>query len=192
MNAKRTSVNCHSLPASVETAITQGIERVSAEKKNSFGVGYMNWSSLFVVLSLATGQTAFSSECGSKEGYLNQLASSILIPSTFPPDNEALRNLVSDADLRRCERIRTVNLNEACLRHDSCYEMRLPKSSCDETLQDEWIKACRTAYSGLSTNHLICQYACTSFVKLMSEAQRFQGEGFCPSCDAYDSQPIGE
>ena len=152
----------------------------------------MKWFSLFAIFSLAAGQTGFSSECGSKKGYLNQIASSILIPSSFPPDNEALRNLVSEADLKRCEKITIVNLNDACKRHDSCYEMKQPKQSCDEALQDEWVKSCRKAYSGLSSNHLICQYACTSFVKLMSEAQRFQSEGFCPSCDAYDSQVIGE
>lgn len=123
--------------------------------------------------------------CGSKEGYLNQIASSFLIPDRFPPENPALRSLVSDADITRCERLGTADLGAPCLQHDSCYQARLDKTQCDKNLQDNWIKVCRATYYKLTFDSQICRLSCESFAKLMSEAQRYDDAGFCPSCDAY-------
>lgn len=125
--------------------------------------------------------------CGSKEGYLNQLTSQFLIPDSFPPETELLRSLISDADLERCERINVISLSASCEAHDGCYEQRFDKNSCDKSLQDSWVKSCRSSYYKLTFESQGCRLACESFVKLMSEAQRYDGNGFCPSCEAYNN-----
>lgn len=141
---------------------------------------------LALIFSLIPLSNALAGErCGSKEGYLNELASSFLIPDQFPPETEALRSLVSEADYKKCQRLATVNLGESCAAHDLCYEAQLDKDQCDSTLQDSWVKACRKTYYKLAIDHYTCRIACESFVKLMSEAQRYNGQGFCPSCAAY-------
>lgn len=147
-------------------------------KLHHFGLG----------LLLSHAVTGFAGDqCGSKEGYVNQLASRILIPDSFPPQNPALRSLVSDADLARCERLGSSDLGRSCQGHDECYDLRQPKDSCDRTLQDNWVKACKTTYFKLTFDHQICRLSCENFVKLMSEAQRYNSGDFCPSCDAYNT-----
>lgn len=124
--------------------------------------------------------------CGSKEGILNQLTSSFLIPDYFPPETEALQGLVSDADYQKCQRLAVVSLGFACQQHDACYDRQQGKDQCDRTLQDSWVKACRSTYYKLAIDHYTCRLACESFVKLMSEAQRYDSNGICPSCEAYN------
>ena len=126
--------------------------------------------------------------CGSKEGLLNQITSAFIIPDYFPPETDALRELVSDADYRKCHRLAAVSLGSACQKHDTCYEQQLGKEQCDKTLQDMWVKECRSTYYKLAIDHYTCRLACESFVKLMSEAQRYDSEGVCPSCEAYTNQ----
>lgn len=139
------------------------------------------------MLLFAGSQTLSAGElCGSKEGYFNQLASTYLIPDFFPPENE-LAQLLPNEDRERCEAIGSVQLGKACLSHDLCYAQRLDKGDCDKKLQDAWVKECRKVFSQLSRDQLVCRLTCEGFVKLMSEAQRFDEEGFCPSCTAYDN-----
>ncbi len=148
-----------------------------------------DFSKLFLTLffSLIAANSLAGEFCGSKEGYINQLASTFLIPDQFPPETDALRSLVSEADYRKCLRLAVVNLGESCLAHDKCYEQQLDKDQCDSSLQDSWVNACRKTYYKLAVDHYTCRLACESFVKLMSEAQRYNGQGFCPSCAAYSN-----
>lgn len=140
------------------------------------------------VFLLLTSANARSGElCGSKEGYLNQLASSFLIPDFFPPEKDALRDLVSEADYRKCQSIAVVPLGIACQQHDRCYEQQTGKNQCDQTIQDNWVKSCREIYYKIAIDHYTCRLACEAFVKLMSEAQRYDSKGVCPSCEAYES-----
>jgi hypothetical protein len=125
--------------------------------------------------------------CGSKEGYINQLTASFLIPDYFPPETEALRELVSDADYQKCQRLAVVPLGSACQKHDDCYNQQLGKDQCDRSLQDNWVKACRSTYYKLAIDHYTCRLACESFVKIMSQAQRYDSQGICPSCEAYQN-----
>lgn len=125
--------------------------------------------------------------CGSKEGYFNQLTSMLLIPDYFPPETPALRDLVSNADYERCQRLAIVPLAPACDAHDGCYDAQLPKDQCDREMQDSWVKSCRKIYWKLTVDHYTCRLACEAFVKLMSEAQRYNSGGICPSCEAYNS-----
>ncbi len=125
--------------------------------------------------------------CGSKEGYINQLTSFFLIPDYFPPETDALRELVSDADYQKCQRLAVVPLGSACQKHDACYDQQLGKDQCDLSLQDNWVKACRSTYYKLAIDHYTCRLACESFVKLMSQAQRYDSQGICPSCEAYQN-----
>lgn len=149
-------------------------------------VSLIRLSFIFLILPAATA--ARSGEyCGSKEGYLNQLTSTFIIPDFFPPETEALRGLVSKADYERCSRIAFASLGAGCRAHDNCYDVRLPKDQCDSELQDAWVKACRTTYYKLTIDSQTCRLACESFVKLMSEAQRYNSGGICPSCDAYNT-----
>jgi hypothetical protein len=145
-------------------------------------------SSLTIVFALIhTGNTALAGEyCGSKEGYLNQITSAFIIPDFFPPETEALRGLISKADYERCSRIAFAYLGASCQAHDDCYDARISKESCDKELQDAWVKACRSTYYKLTFDSQTCRLACESFVKLMSEAQRYDSDGVCPSCEAYN------
>ena len=148
-----------------------------------------NFGNIFLTsVILLSSVSARSGElCGSKEGFLNQLTSTFLIPDYFPPETEALRGLVSDADYRKCQKLAVVPLGLSCQDHDNCYDQRLPKDECDKSLQDAWIKQCRATYYKLAIDHYTCRLACESFVKLMSEAQRYNSNGFCPSCEAYST-----
>lgn len=140
-----------------------------------------------VFLLLIPAKARSGELCGSKEGILNQLTSSFLIPDYFPPETEALRGLVSDADYQRCQRLAVVSLGSACQKHDQCYEQQLGKEQCDRTLQDNWIKDCRATYYKLAIDHYTCRISCEAFAKLMSEAQRYDSQGVCPSCEAYQN-----
>jgi hypothetical protein len=142
--------------------------------------------SLSLLLSLSSCPMIAGELCGSKEGYFNVLASTYLVPDYFPPENELAR-LVSDRDIKRCEDLGSVYLGQVCADHDACYIQKQPKNTCDRALQDRWVRQCREVYHKLSTDHLACRLACEVFVKLMSEAQRYNENGFCPSCDAYDA-----
>lgn len=137
-------------------------------------------------LFLLSAPAAQSGElCGSKSGYLNEFTSSFLIPDYFPPETPALRDLVSDADYKRCQRLAIVPLGLSCQQHDKCYEQQLPKDGCDKSLQDAWVRQCRATYYKIAIDHYTCRLACEAFAKLMSEAQRYDSGGFCPSCEAY-------
>lgn len=143
---------------------------------------------LMIAFALLAGTRALSGEnCGSKEGWFNQLSSLLLIPDFFPPESEALRGLVSRADYERCSRIAFARLGEGCKDHDGCYDARLPKERCDSELQDAWVKTCRSTYHKLTFDSQACRLACESFVKLMSEAQRYESGGICPSCESYNN-----
>lgn len=140
---------------------------------------------------LSSSFLAFAGDlCGSKAGYFNQLATSYLIPDYFPPEN-ALSELLSSPDLDRCLAIGQPFLGSACAAHDRCYEEQQGKVLCDKNLQDDWVRACRATYDKLSRDHLICRFSCELFVKILSEAQRFEQDDFCPSCTAYDSAGFG-
>jgi hypothetical protein len=143
-------------------------------------------TSIFLLLLPANARSG--ELCGSKEGILNQLTASFLIPDYFPPETEALRELVSDADYQKCQRLAVVSLGSACQKHDACYEQQLGKEQCDRTLQDNWVKVCRATYYKLAIDQYTCRLACESFVKLMSEAQRYDSQGLCPSCEAYSQK----
>jgi hypothetical protein len=151
-------------------------------------IGQLQNDSLMTFIALIhVGSPALAGEfCGSKEGYLNQIASAFIIPDFFPPETEALRGLVSKADYERCSRIAFAYLGNACQAHDECYDARFPKEQCDKQLQGSWVKACRATYYKLTVDSQVCRLACESFVKLMSEAQRYDSGGVCPSCEAYN------
>ena len=139
-------------------------------------------------LALFRAPVAMSGEaCGSKVGYLNQLASKFLIPDEFPPETEALRNLVANVDYERCQSLGTVSLGLSCLAHDTCYSERRPKRECDHELKRSWIESCRHTYEKPTIDSLLCKLACEEFIKLMSIAQSYNQQGFCPSCEAYDA-----
>ena len=150
---------------------------------------------LLILLSLSFSLSAIGGQrCGSKEGYLNQLASSFLIPDNFPPENPLLHT----GEFRFCgEDYGTTYLGAGCYHHDNCYEtLGAAKSSCDASLQDNWVKACKYQYPNRGSvitraKRAVCREACTGFVKAMSEAQRFNTDGYCPSCEAYqDAQAV--
>lgn len=155
-------------------------------------IGLFKNISTCLVLLITPAKAQSGELCGSKEGFLNQLTSTFIIPDYFPPETEALRELVSEADYQKCHRLAVVPLGLSCLQHDRCYEQNLGKEQCDKTLQDMWVKQCRATYYKLAMDHYTCRLACESFVKLMSEAQRYNSKGFCPSCDAYNSSIIEE
>lgn len=140
----------------------------------------------FIFLTAAMPLQAGES-CGSKEGWVNQLTARILIPDQFPPETPLLRSLVSEVDLSRCEKIGKVDLSISCQQHDRCYDERTPKTQCDKDLQSNWVRSCGWIYFKLTHDHFICKLACENFVKLMSEAQRYESGDFCPSCDAYNN-----
>lgn len=149
-------------------------------------IGLFKTISTCLVLLIAPGKAQSGELCGSKEGFLNQLTSTFIIPDYFPPETEALRELVSEVDYQKCHRIAVVPLGLSCLQHDHCYEQRLEKEQCDKTLQDLWVKQCRATYYKLAMDHYTCRLACESFVKILSEAQRYDSQGVCPSCEAYN------
>ncbi len=150
---------------------------------NRFKLHQIGLSVLLITSSIAQA----GEFCGSKIGYLNQLTSEFLIPENFPPESELLKNLVSRTDRERCEKLSPVYLGESCRQHDLCYIEQLGKESCDSALQDSWVKDCRQSYRSLSIDSYVCRLACESFVKLMSQAERFDSNGYCPSCDSYNS-----
>lgn len=139
---------------------------------------------IILLLTLLISQISFAGlKCGTKEGMLNQLASTFIIPDQFPPETPVLRDLFEDSGLyESCHDV--VDLGAACSEHDRCYEQQLGKSRCDDRLQDQWVKTCKKVYP-FSLHP--CQYYCTWVVKTLSEAQRFDENGFCPSCDAYEA-----
>lgn len=144
---------------------------------------------------LGASQSAAEELCGSKEGYLNTLASNFLIPDYFPPETEVLKDLIPEgSDIGQCgEKFGLVHLGETCEQHDRCYEsIDSNKSACDRELRDQWVKTCRSQYRerGNLSERLkmaACRVSCEWFVKLMSEAQTSNNRGFCPSCDAFDA-----
>ncbi len=140
----------------------------------------------------ASSSISYAGEyCGSKTGYLNELASSFLIPDMFPPVNELLKDLIADDHYKTCSDIGFVDLAPSCMDHDSCYYRQDPKDQCDRNLRRSWLSQCKASYSVASWDHYKCRLACEYFVKLMSKAQRYDHGGFCPSCDAYDAVDQG-
>lgn len=111
--------------------------------------------------------------CGFEEGYINELAAGFLFPDYFQPEADLLNSFVSKADYRRYASITYVNLGDSCLEHVLYYDVRLPKFQCDRDLQANWVRQCKQTYYKLTRDHLICRLACESFVKLMSEDQRY-------------------
>ena len=145
------------------------------------------WKILPCLFLLASPKILAGDLCGSKEGYLNQLTSTFIIPDYFPPETEVLKGLVANVDYEKCQSIASVPLGLSCQDHDRCYEMQTTKEQCDKAIQDSWIKQCRRSYYKLAADHFTCKLACEAFVKLMSEAQRYDSNGICPSCEAYNS-----
>jgi hypothetical protein len=150
---------------------------------------YKMFLAYMLLLSITT-QARAGELCGSKEGFLNQLSSTFLIPDQFPPETEALRGLVSEADYQKCQLLAVVPLGLSCQQHDDCYDQKLGKDQCDRTLQNSWLKQCRKTYYKLAVDHYTCKLACESFVKLMSDAQSYNSKGFCPSCEAYNNSSL--
>ncbi len=150
----------------------------------------MKW--VFLISILLPFSASAGESCGSKEGILNQFTSAFIVPDYFPPETEALRGLISKTDYERCSKLDYAPLGFSCQKHDECYDSRLPKDHCDSGLQDAWVKQCRSTYYKLTFDAQTCRLACESFVKLMSEAQRYSSGGVCPSCDAYDNVSIQE
>ncbi len=146
----------------------------------SFGI----WN--FLSLALHTYPLQASEFCGSKIGYFNQLASLYLIPKEFPPENQ-LNRLLSKRAQDVCRRLNVVNLETACVAHDSCYAAQRDKKSCDQELADNWASGCQEAYGRLLRDDVLCQIGCEAFVYTLSEAQQFEKDDFCPSCDAYEA-----
>jgi hypothetical protein len=143
---------------------------------------------IFYVAGLLLSFSAKAGDvCGSKIGLLNEAASEFLIPDEFPPETPLLYGMVSKADRSVCERISKVKLSFGCSAHDRCYQNREPKSQCDKSLHDMWVRSCRTSYYHLTIESQACRLACESFVKIMSEAQSYDSGGICPSCDSYNA-----
>lgn len=142
---------------------------------------------LCFTLITMTSKSRAAELCGSKEGYINELASEFLIPDYFPPEVNILSNLVSKADYERCSKVEYVDLGSSCFEHDLCYDDRFPKEQCDKDLQANWVNKCKQTYYKLTRDHIMCRIACEAFIKIMSEAQRYDSQGFCPSCDAYNN-----
>ena len=145
--------------------------------------------SVLCSINLAAGN-----HCGSKEGYLNKLASKYLIPDYFPPKSSFLQRIFGHrSDLKSClNRYGRAPIYVACVKHDRCYERRgASKNNCDLGLLQNWLKVCESKYrpSGSVLNRFSmenCMSLCRDFVVLMSKGQRFNKFGICPSCNAFE------
>ncbi|NRA68986.1 MAG: hypothetical protein HRU19_31235 [Pseudobacteriovorax sp.] len=139
-----------------------------------------------MIIWLISGLAYSAENCGSKEGFYNELAATALIPDCFPPESPLLENLVSSADYNRCADQGFAFLGRACRIHDRCYDVQIDKNYCDNRLRSEWQQACRQTYNELSFDSQICKLACLTFVEISSKAQTYNRNGICPSCDAYE------
>lgn len=158
------------------------------------------WQGLFQGLLLGlcimcgAGPALSGEFCGSKEGQLNELVGTFLIPDQFPPESELLAEVITaQSEMADCAgNYGVADLGRSCEEHDRCYETSgAGKGSCDKKLRDGWVKSCRAQYKDrgdfMERIKLTgCRLSCEVFVKLMSEAQTSNNNGFCPSCDAFE------
>jgi hypothetical protein len=155
------------------------------------------------ILGLFVFNQSQAGDCGSKEGRLNQVAGTFIIPNKFPPDSIALQNLVTaPGGLASCQVLfGGASLSPACSVHDDCYGTSgANKGDCDTKLRQDWEASCNSQYRNRFRNvagirvaypdnpaRTACREACVVFVTLMSEAQTVNDHGFCPSCDAFNA-----
>lgn len=119
-------------------------------------------------------------DCGSKEGFMNQLASTVVIPDFFPPESELYTRLIEGVGLDQCS---SLSLSRACQDHDQCYDEQRDKEFCDDKLLEDWTQICEEGYPAWDP---YCRFSCIFMVKIMSRAQRYAHGDFCPSCKAYE------
>ena len=132
-----------------------------------------------------------------KRGDLINSLPNFAVPNYFPPDSPVLRSLVvytGTGAVITCENLfGRASMAPACNAHDACYaNASMTKTSCDQKLLHDWEDKCNMQYKNVSLaldNPLrtACRESCKSFVKLMSEAQKFDEGGICPSCMAYNA-----
>jgi hypothetical protein len=149
----------------------------------------------FLAVFLCITTSGMADDCGSKEGRLNQVATDFVIPDYFPPDSPVLRALIewsTSGTVGRCENLfGRASLKPACRAHDRCYETFYEtKGRCDEKLLHDWEEKCKRQYRNRRNSpdnflRTACREACVKFIKLMSEAQKFNEAGYCPSCKAW-------
>lgn len=130
-----------------------------------------------------------SLHCGPRGSLWGTMASYLVIPDYFPPEN-FITQLFADplfGDLSICEEhFEPVHLGEACMGHDQCYEtLGANKDACDETLFNSWRYSCSKRYSGTDATSSYCLSACTNVVEFMYDALRYDDGIFCPSCRAF-------
>lgn len=151
----------------------------------------------WLLIALWSTNLIGGNHCGSKEGYLNKLASKYLIPDYFPPKSSLLQRIFGHRnEMKSClKRFGTAPIYIGCSKHDRCYETKgASKDNCDRVLLQDWLQICRSKYtpSGVLKdpfNQLssdVCRDLCQNFVNLMSKGQRFNKFGICPSCKAFE------
>ncbi len=140
---------------------------------------------------------------GGRLGF-NQVITEFAVPDHFPPESPALLTIIGTVpslmSLTSCHLAGRVSLEPGCINHDRCYDTAgADKLACDVALLDDWASACDQAYRGFSALELIgqggpdvlhrvfCRMSCFSFIQGMSNAQIMNLNGFCPSCEAYES-----
>jgi hypothetical protein len=157
-----------------------------------------------IIASVFISNSALAGDCGSKVGKLSAILTLFVIPNKFPPDSPVLKALLSNSDLaiiNSCEPLYgRADLSSACIKHDLCYDVHgVSKGNCDRQLLEGWEATCKHQYRNMFTRILgvdvaypdnpvrsACRTACVTFVGLMSEAQKVNQSGFCPSCDAFN------
>lgn len=157
-----------------------------------------------IIASVFISNQSLAGDCGSKEAQLPP-AAKFVIPNKFPPDSPVLKALVVISGLSSvdsCEALfGRAAFDPACREHDTCYDIPgSSKSNCDVKLRQGWEASCGDQYRNRFTSVLgvdvpfpdnpertACRIACVSFAGVMSEAQRVNEAGSCPSCVAYDN-----
>lgn len=142
-----------------------------------------------LAISLNADEEAFGLHCGTRGNLWGTIASDLLIPDYFPPENELLRALLIDSPLINlgiCEDAFTpAYLGQSCMMHDQCYQtLGATKDGCDEDLKGGWLESCDESYPGFLG--FFCRSACKLAVRVMYTALRFQSGEFCPSCRAFE------
>lgn len=149
---------------------------------------------IFSVLLIASSSFADDNvrglHCGTRGTMMGTIASDVLIPDYFPPENAVLRSIFqippSANLLNFCEQsIGRAHFGSSCELHDRCYgTIGKEKDHCDADLLNGWRKSCAETYRGLTGK--MCKLACDGAATIMYHAMRYSVGNICPSCTAYD------
>lgn len=115
--------------------------------------------------------TVNPSSCGSKEGFLNELATTVAIPNYFPAESPLLRPLYG-RPFKFCIPLKgRAALKKGCTKHDECYgTCGASKVKCDRQLLQDWENECKDVYDSILSRP--CLVGCLKMVRTMSRIQR--------------------